>query len=176
MLQCGAPVRSIESRVMALPNSRTTPRGVHIRVEPGVSVSAAILDAIDTGVARTIAKVRCKYGRSLSHANYQFAIVKGETYNGNPVYQLPCGQYCGTEYDKGGFIYAAGQMIAVGEPHGNLIAIPEQGNDVTNAETISEYEAEHVELAYWDGDEFERTKTHGGGAGHPIIPNCAQKR
>lgn len=171
----GSSTPSIEDRVRVLNFTTGTPQGVAIYAEPGVSISPAILAAIDTGLQRTFTKTKCKYNRSLSFGNYQFAVIRGELYNGNPVYRLPCGQYCGTEYDKGGFIYAAGQVIEfVPQDSGrrNVIVIPEQFANIANAETISEYEAEHVELAHWDGDEFDRTKTHGGGAGHPIIPNC----
>lgn len=186
----GSSTPSIEDRVRVLNFTTGTPQGVAIYAETGVSISPAMLAAIDTGLQRTFTKTKCKYNRSLSYGNYQFAVIRGELYNGNPVYRLPCGQYCGTEYDKGGFIYAAGQVIDfVPQDSGrrNVIVIPEQFANIANAETISEYEAEHVELAHWDADLaavdtielaplsgslFESTKTHSGGAGHPIIPNC----
>lgn len=170
----GGSVASIEDRVRTTAFIGGTPRGVAVFTEQGVTVSPAILDAIDTGLARTFAKSQCRYARSLSYGNYQFTLIRGEIYNGNPVYRLPCNQYCGTEYDKGGYIFAAGQVIEfvpIDSGRRNNIVIPEQFANTANAETISEYEAEHVELAHWDGDKFDETKTHGNGAGHPIW-NC----
>lgn len=185
----GSGVPSVEDRVRTAAFTVGTPQGVAVFTEQGVTVSPAILEAIDTGLARTFAKSKCRYGRSLSFGNYQFTIIRGELYNGNPVYRLPCGQYCGGEYDKGGYIFAAGQVIEFvpfDSGRRNNVVIPEQFAAVVNAETISEYEAEHVELAHWDADLapadtielaplsgslFDSTKTHGNGSGHPIW-NC----
>ena len=96
--------------------------------------------------------------------------IKGEPdSDGNPCYRLPVGEYKDTEFDKGGYILVAGQVISVGQD-ANIIALPEHRDRFAHLELVAGYEAEHVELAWFDGDEYERTKYHGSGVGHPIIP------
>jgi hypothetical protein len=168
-IACGK-VETIETRVFRLADNGTTPAGVRLRIEPGVSVSDDAKAAIDAGIRRTLLKTQCRYGRSLRHSDYIVAVVKSvRDQHGDPAYKLPCGQYCGSVYDQGGYILVAGQMLAAGEPFGNIIVLPEHTDRIDHMALAAEYEAEHVELSWWDGDEYERTKTHGQGSGHPII-------
>ena len=166
-------VETIETRVYRLRDAFKTPSGVTIRHEKGVEVSVDAQRAIENGLRYTQRKVFAKYGRCLSPADYIVAIVKGEPdSDGNPCYRLPVGEYKGTEFDKGGYILVAGQVISVGQD-ANIIALPEHRDRFDHLYLVAGYEAEHVELAWFDGDEYERTKYHGSGVGHPIIPEPA---
>lgn len=165
----------IGDRVMQIDDKRRAPSGLTLWIEDGVKITSQQIWNIEQGLNATFIKAACYgYQRAMRLSDYIIAIVKGEPdSDGNPCYRLPAGQYAGTVYDKGGYILAAGQVLAVGEPYGNIIVVPEhfegQGEHLS---LISEYEAEHVILAWNDGDKFERTKTHGDGTGHPIISDC----
>lgn len=123
--------------------------------------------AIERGLNAAFTKARCRgYTKSLNVSDYRITTENGEMSDaGIPAIRMPCGPYCGTEYDKGGYILAAGQFI---EP--NTIRVPEQ----SDPSLIVEYEAEHKILRDNDRREYERTKIHTGGSGHPIIPNCGE--
>lgn len=163
-------VETIETRVYRLSDAFKTPSGVTIRCEKGVAVTADAQRAIENGLRYTQRKVFAKYGRCLSPSDYIVAVVKGEPdSDGNPCYRLPAGAYKNTEFDKGGYILVAGQVISIGQD-ANIVVVPEHRDNFDHLELVVGYEAEHVELAWFDGDEYERTKYHGGGAGHPIIP------
>ncbi len=152
------------------------PRGTRILVEPGAEISPAIIDAIEDGLADAFRRAACRgYRHQLDHRDHNVAVLVSTENDslGFPAYRLPCAQYCGTEYDKGGYILVAGEMISVGNPHGNWIAIPEHpAHQSEHAKLISDFETEHPVLAWNHGEEFERTKTHSGGEGHPVIPDC----
>lgn len=164
-------IDTIENRVFRLDDSFVTEKGVRIRREPGVEVPLAACIAIEQGITATQIRTRRKYGTSLNLTDYIVAVVRSERdSDGNPSYRLPAGPYAGSVYDKGGYILVAGQMLTAGAPYGNIIVLPEHTDNFDHMERAAEYEAEHVELAWWDGDEFEATKIHGQGKGHPIIP------
>lgn len=172
--------RTIGKRVVDLSNQpdrrRTASLGTNIWLEDDAACSESVMRAFENGLAHAFEKAACRgYTRALNHSDYNIAVLKSHENDsqGFPAYRLPCQNYCGSVYDKGGYILAAGQMVFVGTPYGNWIAIPEHTvQQLEHAETIAEYEAEHVILAWNDGAEFERTKTHGDGTGHPIIPAC----
>lgn len=167
-------VKSIEDRVFAIRDKRTQASGLVIWVEHGAEISADEVEAIETGLTQCFAKARLVgYDRPLRLSDYIVAIIadsirspESETWS----YKLPAGPYAGTEWDLGGYILAAGQMIAVGEPYGNIIAIPDHhGTDFNQLAVIAMYEAEHIILAHCDGDKYEATKIHGQGQGHPLF-------
>lgn len=162
-------------RVGSITNRTTvTPKGAKVWIENGATVSAEDLTAIDLGLTRAFSKSACKgwaNDLALTHAAYTVAVLNASDRDsqGNPAYRVGCAQYCGSEYDKGGYILVAGQMAATGLPYGNIIMIPDPASDrLEYAANGTEYEAEHVILSWFDGDLFEASKTHGGGYGHPI--------
>jgi len=163
-------IETIETRVYRLNDAFTTPMGVKIRHEKGVQVSTDAQSAIERGIQHTQRKVFAKYGKSLTPSYYIVAIVKGEPdSSGMPSYRLPVNEYAGTVFDKGGYILVAGQVISVGV-NANIAVFPEHRGNYDHLELVAGYETEHIELAWWDGDEYERTKYHGNGVSHPIIP------
>lgn len=157
-------------------NLRIGPLGTRFWVEDGATLPGAVINAIESGLTDAFERAGCVgYPRQRSHADHNVAILRSHENDsqGFPAYRLPAGPYTGTEFDKGGYILVAGEMVAAGNPYGNWIAIPEHTSFQTeHARTIADYETEHVLLAWNDGDEFERTKIHGQGTGHPIIPSC----
>lgn len=169
-------IKPVENQVWEIKLKSASPKGVQIWAQDGTTVTAEDMDAIERGFERTFIKSRCRgYNRQLNHSDYIVAILKGTDLDseGNPAYRVPAGPYAGTIYDKGGYILVAGQMVFVGQPYGNVIALPDSTN-FDHMALAAEYEAEHVILAWNDGDEFERTKIHIGNS-HPIIPNCPDK-
>jgi hypothetical protein len=145
-----------------------TTGGVRLTGEP-VSHSQKV--AVENGLLTAFEKARCRgYSKNLELSDYTVRfMVGGIDSDGNPALKIPCGDYCGTTWDKGGFILIAG-MVQDGE-----IVLPVH-NDMTlpHLAQITEYEAEHIILKANDKREYERTKVHGYGTGHPIILNCGQ--
>lgn len=98
---------------------------------------------------------------------YKIFIAPGNFYYGGP-YDMEAGK--GQEVDH--YVLAAGEMVAAGEPYGDVIAIPHPQGQAQFLENIVDYETEHIAYAFYDGDKYEQTKHHGAGAGHPIISPC----
>jgi len=168
----------VVDRSLNAPTKTTSPRGVSIRVEKGVKVVDADLVAIDAGLQQAFDEARCAgYTRALLHTDYSVALLaSSKDKNGVPEIRVDCAQYCGTEFDKGGYITIAGQMIAAGDPYGNVIALPAHSGAMPDHLSLSaKYEAEHVILAWNDGDKYLATMTHGIGQGHPLLSPCANK-
>ena len=97
--------------------SARTPKGVNIY---SVSKpSAAMLTAIDQGFTDLFAIARRHgYGKRLNYHDYSVFIAKPDrTKNAagqySPDIAIAAAQYAGTEYDKGGYIYAAGIVVAL---------------------------------------------------------------
>lgn len=166
--------KTIETRVYAITDKRKMPSGLNIWVEAGAAIVPPEVDAIERGLKECFERAKkAGYDRPLNLSDYIVAIVgdcirspEGKIWS----YKLPAGPYAGTSWDLGGFILAAGQMIAAGEPFGNIIVLPEhKGTDFDQLSTIAGYEAEHIILCWCDGDKFEATKVHGTNAGHPLF-------
>lgn len=167
-------LQNIETRVFNIKDKRTSPFGVEIWVEKGASCTANEMSFIEEGLVNCFAKARqAGYTRPLEHNSYIVAIMADSVRSPESriwSYKLPAGVYANTEWDLGGYILAAGQVIAIGEPYGNIIAIPDHHDtDYTQLSQIVMYEAEHIILAYCDGDKYEATKVHGQGQGHPLF-------
>lgn len=170
----GRKLRSIEDRVYAITEKRQSPGGFELWIEKGADCSLREQSAIAKGLERCFDKARLVgYDRPLHCRDYTVAIIADSIRSPEAQiwsYKLPAGPYTGTEWDLGGYILAAGQMIAAGEPYGNIIAIPDHhGTDLEQLQEIVMYEAEHIILAHCDGDKFEATKIHGQGQGHPLF-------
>lgn len=164
----------ISGRVFAITDRTILPSGLAVWVEDGASLNDAEIAAIENGLERCFEKARrAGYDRPLRLSDYIVAIVGDAVRSPESQiwsYKLPAGDYAGSEWDLGGYILAAGQMIAVGEPYGNIIAVPEhKGTDLEQLAEVVMYEAEHIILAYCDGEKFEATKIHGSGQGHPLF-------
>ncbi len=170
-------VKDVWGQVFEIKNKNTSPMGANVWAQDGTVITAEDYAAIDRGLERTFAKARCKgYTKNLTHSAYTVAILKATDLdsNGNPVFRTSNRGYEGSVYDKGGYITVGGQVVSVGHVYGNIIAIPDASTDFDYMALTAEYESEHNALADNDLEEFERTKNHASGVGHPIIADCPQ--
>lgn len=143
------------ARVLA----RTTPR-------------AEVLQAIDDGFSELFQIARRRgYTRRLNYSDYTVFIgradrMKDSQGSYSPDVAVPAGQYAGSGYDQGGFVYAAG-MVLTFNPSAFLIA--EHDRDWRRISNVVRYEGEHLVLYYNDRALFDRTADHSKGGFHPIL-------
>lgn len=134
--------------------------------------SAQMLNAIDTGLTNLFTMARKnRYSRRMNYSDYTIFVAKADrTQDGqgrySPDIAVNAGQYAGTDYDQGGFIYAAGMVIGY-NPNAFLIA-----EHTKNLQRVSEavrYEGEHLVLYHNDRRRYNQTADHSRGGGHPIL-------
>jgi hypothetical protein len=149
----------------------TTPGGVTV-----VAVNAPrsdVLAAIDRGFSELfMAARRHGYRNHLNFSDYTVFIARADRTRDSsgqysPDIAVPAGQYAGGYYDQGGFIYAAGMVLAFGP---SAFVIAEHERDSSRISNIVRYEGEHIILYYNDRGLYERTADHSRGGGHPILP------
>ncbi len=147
-----------------------TPKGARIYAvnEP----NSAMLDAIDDGLTELfrVAK-KHKYKTRLKYSDYTIFIAKADrTKDINKKYSpdiaVPAGQYAGSVYDQGGFIYAAGMVLAY-NPCAFVFA--EHTKDLQRVSDVVRYEGEHLVLYHNDRQLYNETADHSQGGGHPIL-------
>lgn len=173
--QTRSQLRTMVSRAESITGDRfsfeaTTPNGARVY---GVSrPTNQMLRAIDDGLADLFAVARKNnYNRRLSYAEYTVFIArpdrtKNADGNYSPDFAIGAAQYAGTEYDKGGYIYAAG-MVSSFNPMSFIIA--EHARDFNRVAEVVRYEGEHLVLYHNDHRRFEETRDHSQGGGHPIL-------
>ncbi|MDX6499851.1 MAG: hypothetical protein QOG23_3111 [Blastocatellia bacterium] len=148
----------------------TTPRGVTVfaRTTP----RADILSAIDGGFADLfVVAARHGYRNRMRFDDYTVFIGRADRLKNSqgqysPDIAVPAQQYAGTDYDQGGFIYAAGMVLAF-NPCAFVIA--EHERDLGRVSNVVRFEGEHLILYYNDRALYERTADHSRGGGHPIL-------
>ncbi|MBK9155157.1 MAG: hypothetical protein IPM25_13220 [Chloracidobacterium sp.] len=134
--------------------------------------SSQMLAAIDQGLSDLFAVSRKnRYSRRLNYRDYTIYIAKADrnrdsTGNYSPDIAVGAGQYAGTDYDQGGYIFAAG-MVIWNSPSAFVIA--EHDRDLKRVSDIVRYEGEHLVLYHNDRRRYEATKDHSKGGGHPIL-------
>jgi len=134
--------------------------------------STAMLNAIDKGLTDLFAVARKnRYSRRLNFSDYTIFIAKADRQkdgdgNYSPAIAVGAAQYAGTDYDKGGYIYAAGMVIS-NNPMAFVIA--EHTSDFVNVSNIVRFEGEHLVLYHNDRRRYESTKDHSQGGSHPIL-------
>ena len=134
--------------------------------------NAAMLQAIDQGLTDLFAVARKNgYRKHLNYSDYSVFIAKADrTKNAAGVYSpdiaIGAAQYAGTEYDQGGYIYAAG-MVVSNSPSAFVIA--EHTKDLNRVSDVVRFEGEHLVLYFNDRRRYESTKDHSKGGGHPIL-------
>ena len=154
----------------SFPISTETSKGA--RVYAYSQPSTKMLNAIDTGLA-DLFKVAKKngYKNKLNYSDYTIFIGKADrTKNADNQYSpdiaVAAKQYAGSIYDKGGFIYAAGMVLA-NNPCAFLFA--EHTKDFQRVSNIVRYEGEHLVLYHNDRKKYSETADHSRGGGHPIL-------
>lgn len=147
-----------------------TPKGANV-----VSVrkpNAAMLAAIDKGLTDLFAVARKNgYSRRLTYPEYTIYIAnadrtKDSAGNYSPDIAVGAAQYAGSTYDQGGYVYAAGMVIAF-NPMSFVIA--EHTKDLNRVSDVVRYEGEHLVLYHNDRRRYSQTADHSKGGGHPIL-------
>jgi hypothetical protein len=147
-----------------------TPRGA--RVLAVSSPRAEVLQAIDDGLTELFRVARRHgYTARLDYSFYTIFIARADRTKDSqgaysPDIAVPAGQYAGSYYDQGGYIYAAGMVLAF-NPCAFVIA--EHERDFQRVSNVVRYEGEHLILYYNDRALYEKTADHSKGGGHPIL-------
>ena len=134
--------------------------------------SAAMLSAIDRGLTDLFAVARKnRYNRRLNYSDYTIYIANADRNRDSagvysPDIAVGAAQYAGTEYDKGGYIFAAGMVIGY-NPMSFVIA--EHTQDFNRVTEVVRYEGEHLVLYHNDRRRYSETADHSRGGGHPIL-------
>ena len=135
-------------------------------------VNSATLSAIDRGLSELFAVARKNgYRNRLEYSAYIIFVgradrVRDSAGSYSPDIAVPAGQYAGGYYDQGGFIYAAGMVLAY-NPCAFLIA--EHTQNLNRVADVVRYEGEHLVLYYNDRARYQATADHSRGGGHPIL-------
>jgi hypothetical protein len=131
-----------------------------------------MLNAIDQGLTDLFAIARKnKYFKRINHSDYTVFIAKADRTKDrskqySPDIAVPSRQYAGSVYDQGGFIYAAGMVLAH-NPCAFVIA--EHTQDLQRVSNVVRYEGEHLVLYHNDRSRHSKTADHSQGGGHPIL-------
>jgi hypothetical protein len=134
--------------------------------------TGVMLAAIDKGLGDLFAVARKnKYKKRLKYSDYTIFIAKPDRqkdYLGNysPDLAVAAMQYAGTEYDKGGYIYAAGIVVAF-QPCAFMIG--EHTKDFSRVSDVVRFEGEHLVLFHNDPKRYQETADHSKGGSHPIL-------
>lgn len=168
----------------------STPMGQQVYFERGTNPAVFSLEACDVGRRKAFEKISCAPITSgpvdpTRHVSSSIYVFQSEIApeSGIPCYRIfigPGSYYYNSEWDmqRGNgqevdhYILAAGQMIGADFQLGDSICVPHYTGREVELARIVEYENEHIMLAYYWGDEYQRTKEHGSGTGHPLLPDC----
>lgn len=154
----------------AFPNFTTTPKGA--RVYSVNRANVKMLAAIDQGLKDLFAvAAKYKYFNQTNYSDYTIFIAKPDRlkdYQGkySPDISIGAAQYAGTIYDKGGYIYVAGMVLAF-KPCAFLIG--EHTQDFERVSNVVRFEGEHLILYHNDRKRYNETADHSKGGGHPIL-------
>ncbi|MBK8304040.1 MAG: hypothetical protein IPK98_11805 [Chloracidobacterium sp.] len=147
-----------------------TPKGANIYAVS--KPSSAMLKSVDKGLTDLFAVARKNNYRSrLNYSDYSIFIARSDRTkdsqgNYSPDIAVGAAQYAGSIYDQGGFIYAAGMVIAY-TPCAFVIA--EHTKDLNRVSDVVRYEGEHLVLYHNDRQRYLDTADHSKGGGHPIL-------
>jgi hypothetical protein len=154
----------------SFPVVTTTPRGVTVLAR--TTPRADVLSAIDQGFTELFAVAqRHGYRNRLNFSDYTVFIARPDRTKDSrgqysPDIALPAQQYAGSYYDQGGFIYAAGMVLAFNP---SAFVVAEHDRDLWRISNVVRYEGEHIVLYYNDRALYEKTADHSRGGGHPIL-------
>lgn len=150
--------------------STQTPKGA--RVYSVNQPNSKMLNAIDKGLADLfeIAK-KNKYQKRLNYSDYTIFIAKADrtqdiNNNYSPDIAVGAAQYKDSIYDQGGFVYAAGMVLAF-NPCAFVFA--EHTKDFQRVSDVVRFEGEHLVLYHNDRKLYNKTADHSQGGGHPIL-------
>jgi len=147
-----------------------TPKGA--RVYAVRQPSSKMLAAIDQGLADLFATAqKNNYRKRLNYSDYTVFIARADRTqdsgkNYSPDIAIGAAQYAGSVYDQGGFIYAAGMVLAY-NPCAFVFA--EHTRDFQRVSDVVRFEGEHLVLYHNDRKLYGKTADHSQGGGHPIL-------
>ncbi len=154
----------------SFPVYTNTPSGA--RIYAVSQPNSAMLKAIDDGLTELFAIAKkYKYKKRLNYSDYTIFIGNADRTKDidkkySPDIAVPAGQYAGSIYDQGGFVYAAGMVLAY-NPCAFVFA--EHTKDLQRVSNIVRYEGEHLILYHNDRKKYNETADHSQGGGHPIL-------
>jgi hypothetical protein len=135
--------------------------------------SARVLNAIDAGLSNLFSAARRNgYRAKLNYSDYTIYIARADrqrsaaTGQYSPDIAIGAAQYAGSAYDQGGYIYAAGIVVAL-NPCTFMIA--EHTTDFNRVSEAVRNEGEHLVLYHNDRRLYNQTADHSRGGGHPIL-------
>jgi hypothetical protein len=169
----------VDRRALAQAESYTGDRFRHLTQTPrGAQVAsvarprAEMLSAIDRGLTELFAVARRhNYRAQLQHSDYTVFIARADRVRNrdgqySPDVAIGAAQYAGSDYDQGGYVYAAGIVSSFG-PASFVIA--EHERDFGRVADVVRYEGEHIVLYHNDPARFRQTMDHSRGGSHPIL-------
>jgi hypothetical protein len=131
-----------------------------------------MLAAIDKGLTDLFAVARKNgYSRRLNYSDYTVFIARPDRTKDSagaysPDIAVGAAQYAGSEYDQGGYIYAAGMVVSFNP---GAFVIAENSRDLNRVSDVVRYEGEHIVLYHNDRRRFQQTADHSRGGGHPVL-------
>lgn len=131
-----------------------------------------MLKAIDDGLTELFAIARKhKYSKRLNYSDYTIFIAKADRTTDSikqysPDIAVSAAQYAGSIYDQGGYVYAAGMVVAFSP---SAFVIAEHTKDFQRVSNVVRYEGEHLILYHNDRQLYDKTADHSQGGGHPIL-------
>jgi hypothetical protein len=147
-----------------------TSRGV--KVYARIMPRAEILNAIDRGFADLFEVAqRHGYRNHLNFRDYTVFIGRADRNRDSsgrysPDIAVAARQYAGSVYDQGGFVYAAGMVLAFNP---SAFVIAEHERDFSRVSNLVRFEGEHIVLYHNDRALYAKTADHSRGGGHPIL-------
>lgn len=151
---------------------------ISVRTPKGANVYAVnrplatVLRAIDKGLTDLFAVAKKnRYRNRLNYSDYSVFIgladrTQDSTGQYSPDIAIGAAQYAGSIYDQGGYIYAAGVVIA-NDPCSFVIA--EHTRNFERIANVVRYEGEHLVLYHNDRRRYAATADHSKGGTHPIL-------
>ena len=150
--------------------STRTPKGA--RIFAVRQPNSKMLNAIDKGLADLFAIAgKNNYQKRLNYSDYTIFIAKADrtqdsSKNYSPDIAIGAAQYAGSVYDQGGFVYAAGMVLAY-NPCAFVFA--EHTKNFERVSDVVRFEGEHLVLYHNDRKLYNKTADHSKGGGHPIL-------
>lgn len=148
------------------------PPKVYSRSPLSIDIKNGIADAFDERITTAKSKGWTKGLNPVDYTIYVFPSVRDLDADGNysPVFQvfLPKGDpYNGSEYDHGGWIYAAEQVLTEGDQLTDTFIIA-ANNSREYTQRVVSYALDHLFAYKNDRELYERTKNHANGGQHPL--------
>lgn len=148
----------------------TTPRGA--RVYSVNRAATKMLGAIDEGLEDLFAiAAKNNYFKRTDYSDYTIFIARPDRMKDankqySPDISVGAAQYAGSTYDKGGYIYAAGMVLAFNPC---AFVIGEHTKNFQRVSDVVRFEGEHLILYHNNRRLYNQTLDHSRGGSHPIL-------